>query len=256
MKNSIYSSYNHPQQDKTPTVSVIIPARNESGNIPGIVSRVPEMGAGTELIFVEGHSTDDTYQKIENEIAVNPERNCKLFRQNGMGKGDAVRLGLANASGDVLIILDADLTVPPEDLPRFYEAIHSNEAELVNGVRFVYPMESQAMRFIDRLGNKFFNLALSWVLSQRVKDTLCGTKALRKSDFEKIATIRGDFGEYDPFGDFDLLFGAAKLNLEIVDLPIHYRKRTYGKTKTRRWRDGWLLLKALFFAVVRIKFIQ
>ena len=239
----------------TPKVSVVIPARNESGNIEQIFERVPEMGAGTELIFVEGNSTDDTFGTIQKAIEDNPQKLAKLFRQKGQGKGDAVRLGFKQATGDILMILDADLTVPPEDLPRFYDVIAQGKAEFVNGVRLVYPMEKEAMRFLNFFGNKFFGLAFSWLLGQPIKDTLCGTKVLWKKDYERIAANRSYFGDFDPFGDFDLLFGAAKLNLKIVEVPIRYRERTYGKTNISRWSHGWLLLKMVFFALRRIKFV-
>ena len=238
-----------------PHVSVVVPARNEAGNIPQIMARLPEMGAGTEIVFVEGHSRDHTYEAIEAAIANHPERNCKLFRQSGVGKGDAVRLGYNRASGDILMILDADLTVPPEDLPRFYQALVSGKGDFANGVRLVYPMEKEAMRFFNLLGNKFFSLAFSWLLGQPIKDTLCGTKVLWKADYDRIAENRAYFGDFDPFGDFDLLFGAARLNLKIVDLPIRYRERTYGTTNIQRWKHGWLLLKMVAFAASRIKFI-
>lgn len=241
---------------RTPArVSVIIPARNEAGNIEAIFSRLPEMGAGTELIFVEGHSRDDTAAAIQQAIARHPERRCRLLQQSGIGKGDAVRQGFAAAEGDILMILDADLTVPPEDLPRFYQALHSGAAEFVNGVRLVYPMEKQAMRFLNLVGNKFFSLAFSFLLGQPVKDTLCGTKALWRQDYERIAANRDYFGDFDPFGDFDLLFGAARLNLKIVDLPVRYRERVYGTTNIQRWKHGWLLLKMVMFAAGRLKFI-
>jgi SAM-dependent methyltransferase len=242
-------------QATEPLVSVIIPARNEAGNIPHIFARIPNLGRETELVFVEGHSQDDTYSVIERAMAEHPERPSRLLGQSGVGKGDAVRLGFEHAKGDVLIILDADLTVPPEDLPRFYEVLRSGKGEFVNGVRLVYPMEDEAMRFLNLLGNKFFSLAFSWLLGQPVKDTLCGTKALWKSDYELIAANRAYFGDFDPFGDFDLLFGAAKQNLKIVDLPIRYRERTYGTTNIHRWRHGWLLLKMVLFAAQRIKFV-
>ncbi|MFB0533935.1 MAG: glycosyltransferase [Anaerolineae bacterium] len=241
--------------DKEPWVSVVVPARNEAGHIPQIFERVPEMGQGTELVFVEGHSKDNTYAVIEKAIADHPERPSQLLRQTGVGKGDAVRLGFAQAQGEVLMILDADLTVPPEGLPRFYEALLTGKGEFINGVRLVYPMEKDAMRFLNLLGNKFFSLAFSWLLGQPIKDTLCGTKVLWKSDYEKIAANRAYFGEFDPFGDFDLIFGAIKLNLKIVDLPIRYRERTYGTTNIHRWKHGWLLLKMVLFAARRIKFV-
>jgi ubiquinone/menaquinone biosynthesis C-methylase UbiE len=238
-----------------PVISVIVPARNEAGNIEAIFERTPEMAGGTELVFVEGHSSDDTYAAIEREIARHPERRSQLHRQTGRGKGDAVRLGFAHARGDVLMILDADLTVAPEDLPRFLSALTSGKGEMINGVRLVYPMEKQAMRFFNLLANKFFSLAFSWLLGQSIKDTLCGTKVLWTTDYQRIAAQRSYFGDFDPFGDFDLLFGAAKLNLKIVDLPIRYRERTYGTTNIQRWRHGILLLRMVLFAARRIKFV-
>ncbi len=237
------------------SVSVVIPARNEEGNIAKIFSRVPEMGKGTELIFVEGHSRDQTLEVIRREIQNHPRRSVQLLRQTGIGKGDAVRMGLPQARGEVLMILDADLTVSPDDLPRFYDALVSGKGELVNGVRLVYPMERQAMRFLNLMGNKFFSLSLSWLLGQPIKDSLCGTKVLWKSDYNKIAANRAYFGELDPFGDFDLIFGAVKLNRRIVDLPIRYRERTYGTTNIHRWSHGWLLAKMLIVAARTIKFV-
>ncbi len=236
-------------------VSVIVPARNESGNIAQIFERVPEMGAGTELIFVEGHSKDDTYQAVVREIASRRGCTAKLFRQQGKGKGDAVRMGFAEATGGVFMILDADLTVPPEDLPRFYEVWRSGKGEFVNGVRLVYPMEHGAMRFFNFLGNKFFSLAFRWLLSQSIKDTLCGTKVLSREKYEMIAANRSYFGDFDPFGDFDLIFGAAKYNLKIVDLPVRYGERTYGETNIQRWSHGWLLLRMVILAMRRMKFV-
>ncbi len=241
--------------ERPPLVSVVVPARNEAGNIGEILARTPEMGTGTEIVFVEGHSTDDTAAAIERAMAMHPERRCRLLRQRGRGKGDAVRLGFEEARGDVLMILDADLTVPPEDLPRFYAALVGGSGELVNGVRLVYPMQDGAMRFLNFLGNKFFSLAFSWLLGQPIKDTLCGTKVLWRYDYERIARNRSCFGEFDPFGDFDLLFGAAKQNLKIVDLPIRYRERIYGTTNIRRFSHGLLLLRMVLFAAGRIKFV-
>lgn len=239
----------------TPSISVIVPARNEAGNIAEIFRRVPEMGSMTELIFVEGHSTDGTYAVIEEEMRRSPRLPCRLFKQAGKGKADAVRLGFEQARGDILTILDADLTVAPEDLPRFYQAIASGKGEFINGVRLVYPLEGKAMQFFNILGNKFFSLLISWLLSQPVKDTLCGTKVIWRKDYERLARNRAYFGDFDPFGDFDLIFGAARLNLKIVDLPIRYGERVYGTTNIQRWRHGLILLRMAAFAAKRIKFI-
>lgn len=244
------NSENHP-----PSVSVIVAARNEAGHISSILERVPKLGSGTEIIFVEGNSTDDTYETIKREIALRSSLNCKLYKQPGKGKGDAVRLGFEKASGDIFMILDADLTVPPEALPLFYKAIIENKGEFINGVRLVYPMEKEAMRFFNLIGNKFFSIAFSWLLGQPIKDTLCGTKVLWKDDYARIAGNRSYFGDFDPFGDFDLIFGASKLNLRIIDLPIRYYARSYGDTNISRWQHGVILLRMLMYAAWKIKYV-
>jgi len=244
-----------PQPKNNPSVSVVVAARNEAGNIRPIYERLPKMGSGTELIFVEGHSHDNTFETIEKEIPLHPGTPSLLLHQTGIGKADAIRLGFEKASGDILMILDADLTVPPEDLPRFYNAIVSGQGEFINGVRLVYPMEKEAMRTLNFIGNKLFSMAFSWLLGQPIKDTLCGTKVIWHEDYEKIAANRSYFGDFDPFGDFDLIFGAAKLNRKIIDLPIRYRERTYGTTNISRWKHGLLLLRMVAFAARRIKFV-
>ena len=237
------------------TVSVIIPARNEAGNIEAAVLRTPDMGAGTELIFVEGHSKDDTWAQIQRVQREHPARKIKIMQQTGKGKGDAVRLGFGAATGDILMILDADLTMPPEELPKFYEVLASGHAEFANGVRLVYPMDEEAMQFLNLCANKAFGIIFTWLLGQPVKDTLCGTKVLSRAHYAQIAANRAYFGDFDPFGDFDLLFGAAKLNLKIADVPIRYKERTYGTTNIQRWSHGWLLLRMVFFAARKLKFV-
>lgn len=239
------------------SVSVVVPARNEKGNIEAIVNRTPQMGRHTELIFVEGNSTDDTWSEIQRITALYADRyDIKCVQQDGKGKGDAVRKGFGMATGDILMILDADMTVPPEDLPKFFDAISSGKGEYINGTRLVYPMEKEAMRTLNLLGNKFFSIAFSWLLNQRIKDTLCGTKVLTKENYERLSANRSYFGDFDPFGDFDLIFGSAKMNLKFVEIPIRYRARTYGETNISRFKHGWLLLKMVFFAMNKIKFVR
>ncbi len=234
--------------------SVVIPCRNERGNIEGAVARTPAMGRRTELIFVDGNSTDGTVEEIQRVIRMFPDQDVKLLHQgDGRGKGDAVRKGFATATGDILMILDADLTVPPEDLPRFYRALAEGKGEFINGSRLVYPMEQKAMRALNLLGNKFFSQVFTWLLEQRIRDTLCGTKVLFRRDYLRIVRGRTFFGDFDPFGDFDLLFGAAKLNLKIVETPVHYRERTYGVTNINRFRHGWLLLRMSWLAFRKLK---
>ena len=240
---------------RKPVVSVIIPARNEAGNIKNILGRTPTMGSGTELVFVEGGSTDATFETINGLLAQSPDQLAKLVKQTGKGKGDAVRAGIRAASGEILMILDADLTVSPEDLPLFYEALTSGKCEFVNGVRLVYPLEDEAMRLFNLIGNKVFTVLFSWLIGQPIKDTLCGTKVFSRLHYDLIADNRAYFGDFDPFGDFDLILGATKQNLKIMDLPIRYKSRTYGKTNIERWRHGALLFKMVLFAAKRVKFI-
>ena len=240
-----------PAQDYS--VSIVVPCRNEKGNIEGAIARVPSFGTRQEFIFVDGRSQDGTVQEIERLARHYPDKEIKVLVQDGKGKGDAVRKGFAAATGDILMILDADLTMPPEDLPKFYEAIVKGQGELIIGSRLVYPMEQKAMQLLNLIGNKFFSMAFTWLLDERIKDTLCGTKVLFRRDYERIAANRWYFGDFDPFGDFDLLFGASKLNLKILEVPIRYQERTYGTTNINRFQHGWLLLKMTVYGFFRLK---
>ena len=236
------------------SVSVVIPARNERGNIAAAVERMPDLGGPVEIIFVEGHSSDGTWDEIQRVKQQQGSRfRIAAFQQTGKGKADAVRLGFANATGDLLTILDADLTMPPELLPRFVNAWREGRADFINGSRIVYPMEGEAMRFLNRLGNVFFAKALTWVLDTRIGDSLCGTKLVTRHDYARMKAWRRDFGDFDPFGDFELLFPAAILGLGIVDIPIRYRARTYGATSISRFRHGFQLLRMTTVGLLRIK---
>ncbi len=237
------------------SVSIIIPARNEKGNIESAITRTPVFGKLQEFVFVEGHSHDGTWDEMLRVKQQHPDKSIKLLRQTGKGKGNAVREGFDQASGDVLMILDADLTTPPEELPKFYDAMVQGRGEFINGCRLVYPMEKEAMRFLNLLANKFFGWFFSYLLGQRLKDTLCGTKVIFAKDYKRIKANRAYFGDFDPFGDFDLLFGASKLNLKITEVIVRYKERTYGSTQISRFKHGWLLLKMSMFAAGKIKFI-
>ena len=236
------------------SVSIVIPARNEKGNIENAIKRTPKFGSHQEFIFIEGNSSDGTYEEILRVQQAYPQIDIKSMKQTGKGKGNAVHEAFKEAKGDILMILDADLTTPPEDMPKFYEGLRDNKGEFMNGCRLVYPMEKEAMRFLNLLGNKFFGWFFSFLLGQKVKDTLCGTKVLFKKDYEKIVANRSYFGDFDPFGDFDLLFGAAKLNLKITEIIVRYKDREYGSTQISRFTHGWLLIKMSLFAARKIKF--
>ena len=239
-----------------PTCSVVIPARNEAGNIRDAIARLPQLGRHTEVIFVEGHSKDNTWAEIQALVETyQGPFTLKACQQTGKGKADAVRLGFAQASGDILLILDADLTVAPEDLPHFVKVIASGRGEFVNGSRLVYPRSRAAMPWLNTLANKIFALLFSFLLEQPLKDTLCGTKVLTRRDYDRIAEGRRYFGDFDPFGDFDLLFGAAKLNLHIVEVPIRYQSRTYGESNIAHVKEGMILLKMCAYASRKLKFI-
>jgi glycosyltransferase involved in cell wall biosynthesis len=236
-----------------PSVSVVIPCRNEAGHIRPLVESLPELPEGSEFLFVEGNSTDGTAAAIEQVIAERPQEPLRFLKQPGKGKGDAVRFGFGQARGDVLLILDSDMGVAPADVPKFVKALVRGKCEMINGSRLVYPMEGKAMRFLNLLANKLFAMLFSWLLGQQVRDTLCGTKALWREDYERIAANRAYFGDFDPFGDFDLLFGASRLNLRIVDLAVRYHERRYGETNISRFRHGWLLLQMSAFAARKLK---
>lgn len=237
------------------TVSVIVPTLNEAGNMEGAIMQMPQMGSHAEMIFIDGHSTDGTVEKIQELMKRFPDLDIKFAYQDGKGKADAVFKGFDMATGDVLMILDSDLTVPPEELPKFFDALTSGTGEFINGCRLIYPMEDEAMRTLNYFANHTFGIIFTWLLGQRIKDTLCGTKVLFRDDYRQIKANRSFFGDFDPFGDFDLLFGAAKLNKKIVDLPVRYRNRTYGDIKIARFRHGLLLLRMCLFAARKIKFI-
>ncbi len=241
----------------TSTVSVIIPARNESGNISSAVSRMPKLGSATEIIFVEGHSTDDTWEQINRVLdTYTGPHNLSKYRQKGKGKADAVWLGFEKATGEMLIILDADLTVRPEDLPRFVKSMEEGSAEFINGCRLVYPRSSNAMPLLNTLANRFFAIVFSWLLRQRLKDTLCGTKVIWNKDYQDLKKGRSYFGDFDPFGDFDLLFGANKLNLKIAEVPVRYQERTYGKSNISHIKEGLILFKMCLVAAKKLRFIR
>ena len=239
--------------DKKPSLSIVIPCRNEAGNIIHALSRLPNFDTSVEIIFVEGHSTDNTREEIQKAMKVFSSFDVQLLDQPGSGKADAVWSGFEVARNDILMILDADLTVAPEDLVKFYDLIATGQAEFVNGTRLVYPTENGSMRLLNTVANHAFARVFSWLINQRVTDTLCGTKVLSSRNYSMIKEGREYFGNFDPFGDFDLIFGASKLNLKIVELPVRYADRSYGETQISRFKDGLLLFKMVLFGYRKLK---
>ena len=231
------------------SVSVIIPCRNEEGNVAAAVARIPALGTDTEIIFCDDKSTDQTRSEIERMIREHPEKKIRLVDGPGVCKSKNVWAGFDAATNDILMILDADLTVMPEELPRFYEAIATNKVEFVNGSRLVYPIPREAMKLTNRAGNVAFSWLFSLLLGQRIKDTLCGTKVLRRSDWLRLRKYVDYWGTSDRWGDYDLLLGAAKLNLKIVDLPVHYQERVAGVSKmTKVLQNARIMLSIMLKA--------
>ena len=235
-------------------VSVVIPCKNERGNIEEAVRRIPEMGSTTELVFCDDNSTDGTADEIRRMMECYPDRIIKLVKGPGINKAKNVWTGFDAATGDILIILDGDLTVMPEELPYFVNAIAGGYAEFVNGSRLVYSMPKNAMKKTNLMGNKFFSVVFSYLLDQRVKDTLCGTKVIWRSDWKRIKPLINSWGTVDRWGDYELLFSAAKLNLKILDLPVHYQERVYGFTKmTKVFNNGMNMLKMCYYGFKKLK---
>ncbi len=233
--------------------SIIIPCRNEKGNIESAIKRTPTFCEKQEFIFIEGHSEDGTYDEIERVINAYPDFDIKVLKQDGIGKADAVYKGFDLATSEVLMILDADLTMPPEELSKFWDVISSGQAEYVNGSRLVYPMEDDAMRLLNYFANRFFSILFTWLLNQRYTDTLCGTKVLKKSDYSRLKENKDYFGDFDPFGDFDLIFGSSKLCLRMVEIPITYQARSYGNTQISRFHHGIQLLRMVIYGYRKLK---
>jgi len=243
-----------PVEPSDVTVSVIVPCKDEHGNIESAVVRMPELGRSTEVIFCDDKSTDGTADEVRRMQRMFPDQNIRLVDGPGICKSKNVWTGFEAATGDILMILDADLTVMPEELPYFFHAITRGGAEFVNGSRLVYPIPESAMKGANVLGNKFFSGVFSYLLDQRIKDTLCGTKVLWRTDWERIRPLIGTWGTLDRWGDYELLFGAAKLNLRILDQPVHYQERTFGATKmTKVFKNGLIMLRMCLHGFRRLK---
>jgi len=242
-----------PPREEDVSVSVVVPCRNETGNVQQAVERIPAMGKHTEILFCDDQSTDGTAREIERMQALHADKRIRLIQGPGRGKAENVWTGFRAARGDVLMILDADLTVMPEELPMFFRALVSSRGDFINGTRLVYPVQERAMKLANMIGNKLFGLLFSFLLDQRIKDTLCGTKVLWRKDWLRMETNLGTWGITDLWGDYELLFGASKLNLEIVEVPVHYQERTHGVTKmTRVLSNGLRMLGICWHAWRRL----
>lgn len=238
------------------SVSIIVPARNEEGNIEKIVKSIPKFGKNQEIVFIEGGSKDKTWEVIGKQVEKyknNKFIRIKSFKQKGKGKADAVKLGFEKATNDIFMIYDADRTVPASDLPKFYNVLANGLGDFANGSRLVYPMEDQAMQTLNKMGNQFFGFVFTWILGQHFKDTLCGTKVFWKKDFEKMKKDYLKYLKIDPFGDFALIFSAIKHNLKVIEVPIRYKEREYGSTNIRRFYHGLLLFKLAWIGLKEFK---
>lgn len=241
---------NPEKLNKQYSVSIIVPARNEAGNIGKITKSIPQFGKSQEIIYIEGHSKDNTWEEIKKELTKKHSKKVSVdaYKQTGIGKANAVRFGLKKASGEILMIYDSDMTVDPKDLKKFYEVLASGKGEFANGSRMVYPMEKDAMRTLNKVGNAFFGSIFTWIFGQKFKDTLCGTKAFFKKDYLKFKRFKDD-----PFGDFELIFGAISNNLKVVEIPVRYKERIYGSTNINRFKHGFLLFKITWLAFKTFK---
>lgn len=259
MKNVMMAGHIQKLNGETPgtdfTVSVIIPCKNERQNIEEAARRIPSIGKGVELLFCDDRSTDGTAEEIQRVQKLYPEKDIRLIHGPGISKAKNVWTGFEAASGDILMILDADLTVMPEELPLFYHALAAGQGDLINGTRMILPMEKNAMPLLNRIGNRFFACCFSFMLGQRITDTLCGTKVFFRRDWHKIKGFFGSWGADDLWGDFDLLFSAAKMHLRILEVSVHYQCRTYGRSKMEnRLLNGLIMLRMCLSALIQFKF--
>lgn len=223
------------------TKSIIIPAKNEEGNLKKLVDRIPKT-LNTELIFSIGESKDKTLEIALEIQQNNKDFNIKVFEQSKNGKANAVWEAVEKSNGEIIAILDSDISVDPEELVNFYEIIENNYADFVNGTRLIYEMEKGSMRFINRFGNRMFQYLIGKIINEPITDSLCGTKVFKKSLLKNIFWWQKTYKLNDPFGDFDLLFSASYSGAKILEYPIHYRARTYGNTQISRFRDGYKLI--------------
>ena len=253
MQVMVARPFAEPKHEEEVNVSVVVPCRNELGNVAQAVERIPMMGKHTEILFCDDKSTDGTADEVRRMIALHPEKDIRLVEGPGICKAENVWAGFRAARGDILVILDADLTVMPEELPMFVRALVTSQGDFVNGSRLVYPMPQMAMKFANMIGNKMFGRVFSFLLDQRLKDTLCGTKVLWRKDWQRMEKNLGSWGIKDLWGDYELLFGASKLHLGIVEVPVHYQERIHGVTKmTRVFSNGMRMLRICWHAWHRL----
>lgn len=244
----IVGRFNKPftQLKSSSSLSICLTVKDEEHNIEPIVSSLPVLCENQEILFVEGNSTDNTAKEIERMKMLFPHKNIRLIKQPGKGQGDAIHTGFKEAKGEIIILYEGDGTSEPYDIQYFYEAIEAGRFEFIEGSRFVYPLSHKCMPLANKIGNVVFAKWFSFFLNQRTTDVLSGIKAIRKKDYEKIYNTWGFLGIPDPFGDFELLFGSARYGLKIGEIPIRYKPRVFGESKTSVFKHGWYLLKMAF----------
>lgn len=229
------------EKHKEIPISIIIPTHNEAGNIKHIVDNMPQIGSKMEMVFVDLPGEDATEDVIKQMIKENKGKILLKYvkQREKTGKIGALRQGILEANGEIIIIYDADATVPPEDLEKVYLALIERKADFINGTRLVYPTEKGAMRFANHLGNTFFAKLFTWSLGQHFTDTLCGTKGFWRQDFMDFEKSKTGYDNFDLFGDFYLLLSAYRKNLRIAEVPVRYKTRRYGDTKMNRLKNGF-----------------
>ncbi len=227
--------------------SIIIPAFNEEKSIEECVQLALREIPKAEIIIVNDGSTDNT-EKIAKKIAKKNKRVQLVSFKKNNGKGFAVREGIKKSNGKFIAILDADCSVKPKEIKKFFKELEKEKKRIIIGNRFFKKMEKNAMPSLHILGNRFFALLFSIALRQKIHDTLCGTKAFANESAKKMHL------EENSWPDFELLFKAKKIGLEIIEVPVTYHARKHGESKMKTFKDSigllWqftaLLLKHLF----------
>ena len=246
--------YKYHENLNDPMISILIPARNEEGNKELLIealNKFKKIPNKIEIIFVEGNSKDNTFQMLEN-LTKEFSKNFKisLLKQTSTGKKNAVVEGFNTSSGDTLAIIDCDFTVDIDDSIDAIMESTKNENILINCSRTTFPMEKDAMRWANYIGNRCFAIFLSILINKPISDSLCGTKVFSRKFFNLMKKNGSWESKSDPFGDFTIIFEAANNNIKILNYPVRYYARRSGAPNISRWLDGIKLLKVCWKYII------